>query len=301
MRKFNLKDHVARKLSRAEELDKTIDARKKTQISDIIREVQQEAAAPETVKVTWRTDIGKIRRSNQDAVILGSGLAGIADGMGGHQGGEVASAGLRDGLIRELDGRQPDVLTLGEAIQTVNRELYSRQEEDPELHGMGTTLTVLWPASRDMLIAQVGDSRAYLFRDGKLQQMTRDHSMVADMVRRGILSEEQAARHPMRNIITRAVGTDEIVEPDIYTEQRREGDRWLVCSDGLHGCVDRESLEQMIQADSLEEAANRMMEAALEGGGKDNISLVLLQDLSGPQEEKAEPETDAEPAEEASL
>ena len=143
---------------------------------------------------------------------------------------------------------------------------------------MGTTLTVIWPTDKEMIIGQVGDSRAYLLRDGELTQVTEDHSMVADMVRKGVLTEEQAACHPMRNYITRAVGTEENIEIDISVHDRKNHDRWLICSDGMYGMVPKNELLQLMSTDNLEEAATRMLQAALDGGGKDNITIVLVDD-----------------------
>ena len=240
--------------------------------------------------VAWRTDVGRLRRNNQDAVILGNGLAGVADGMGGHNGGEIASAGLRDGLLREIRDRKPGQDALREAVQTVNRTLWEQQEKDISLAGMGTTLTIAWPTAKEMIIGQVGDSRAYLLRGGEMTQVTEDHSIVADMVCKCVLTEEQAACHPMRNYITRAVGTEENVEIDITLHERRKGDRWLICSDGLYGMVPRAELKQMLEEENLETAAEKMLRAALAGGGKDNISIVLLQDDTGSAAEENENE-----------
>ena len=222
--------------------------------------------------------MGLIRKNNQDAVILGEGLMGIADGMGGHRGGETASSGARDGMIRALEGKKPCRTALEDAVKEVNLALWRQQEEDENLSGMGTTLSVLWPAGEQMLIAHVGDSRVYLLREGKMRQVTRDHSMVADMVRKGLLTEEQAAVHPMRNYITRAVGTEPTIQVDILAIERQAGDRWLICSDGLHGLVDREKLERLMAGENLDEAADQMMREALDRGGRDNISLVLVSD-----------------------
>ncbi len=287
MRKFNLTSKVARRLADLEKnaAEAPSETRQEHDGAESSPARQPENAA---FRIAWRSDIGKIRRTNQDAVILGNGLAGIADGMGGHQGGEIASGGLRDGLIRETElPAEPSEEKLQEMIRKINRELWEQAEKDEKLSGMGTTLTLLWPNCREMLIAQVGDSRAYLLRNGVLQQMTEDHSMVADMVRRGILSEEQAACHPMRNYITRAVGTDETVDADITHVERRKGDRWLICSDGLHALVSRDDLCRMLSRDNIEEAANEMLETALNNGGRDNISLVLMEDLEGAAEEAA--------------
>ena len=146
---------------------------------------------------------------------------------------------------------------------------------------MGTTLTLLWPSENEVLIAQVGDSRAYLLRNGEFRQITSDHSLVGDMVRKGVLTEEQAACHPMRNYITRAVGTDDTIEVDVYCEKRMAGDRWLVCSDGLYGQMNRDVLKELVSLENQEEAADRLLQTALDNGGKDNISLILMTDETG--------------------
>ena len=245
--------------------------------------------------------MGRLRTNNQDAVILGNGMAGVADGMGGHKGGEIASAGLRDGLLRETKDSKPGKEKLVEAVQKVNRELWEQQEGNSSLSGMGTTLTVLWPTENEMLIGQVGDSRAYLLRDNVLTQITNDHSMVADMVRKGVLTEEQAACHPMRNYITRAVGTETMIEVDMSVHDRKKGDRWLICSDGLHGTVFGDELIQMMMNENLDEAADKMLQAALNAGGKDNISLILLQDDTDDSDSEDNNTEDTENEAEASV
>ena len=289
MRKFKLKGTVAQKLMEFAQAD----AREKG--ARPAGEPASESVCPEAkpdcsgLKVSWRTDTGKIRKSNQDAVILADGLFGIADGMGGHNGGETASRGLRDGLVRELQGKPASMQGLEEAVRKVNLELWEQQEADASLTGMGTTLTAIWMAERDMLIAQVGDSRAYLLRNGEMKQMTEDHSMVADMVRRGILTEDQAACHPMRNYITRAIGTEDTIEIDGYTVRRQQGDRWLICSDGLYGQMPKTVLNTLSAIEDPEEAADALLNEALTNGGRDNISLILIDDLN-----ETAPETEAD-------
>lgn len=292
MRKFNLRGTVVERMKgiqRQEEKIPEAEAAKTAEASEMNAGFTEKQGV---LRFAWRTDVGRLRKNNQDAVILGNGLAGVADGMGGHKGGEIASAGLRDGLLRETKDCLPDENRLQEAVSTVNRELWEQQEKDISLSGMGTTLTVIWPAEKEMIIGQVGDSRAYLLRDDELIQVTEDHSMVADMVRKGVLTEEQAACHPMRNYITRAVGTEETVAVDITKHDRRQDDRWLICSDGMYGMVSRDSLREMMKTENLEEAAEHMLRAALEGGGKDNISLVLLQDDTAYPEEDTKKESD---------
>ncbi len=292
MRKFNLKPSVARKMMGLEDPSAPLSAEES-------REAPQNAGSGEPggepcgeslpgVICAWRTDVGRIRKTNQDAVILSGSLFGIADGMGGHNGGETAARGLRDGLLRELSGKEPSGEALLEAVRRVNAELFARQEREEPLRGMGTTLTALWLSRENAYLCQVGDSRAYLLRDCELKQVTEDHSMVADMVRRGILTDEQAAVHPMRNYITRAVGTDETVSADLYTQPRRRGDRWLLCSDGLHGQISRLTLATIAAIPAVETAADRLLEEALLSGGRDNVSLILVDDLTG----APDPETD---------
>ncbi len=290
MRKFNLKGTVIQRMRGIEREEPRTVENVKTQIEETPVMSVDFTEEQGVFACAWRTDVGRLRKNNQDAVILGNGLAGVADGMGGHKGGEIASAGLRDGLLRETKDSKPGKEKLVEAVQKVNRELWEQQEGNSSLSGMGTTLTVLWPTENEMLIGQVGDSRAYLLRDNVLTQITNDHSMVADMVRKGVLTEEQAACHPMRNYITRAVGTEANIEIDLYTHNRRRGDRWLICSDGLHGMISTEELISFMADEDLEKAADRLLQAALGNGGKDNISLVLIQDETEREFTDTEPE-----------
>ena len=289
MRKFNLKGTVIQRMRGIEREEPRTVENVKTQIEETPVMSVDFTEEQGVFACAWRTDVGRLRKNNQDAVILGNGLAGVADGMGGHKGGE-ASAGLRDGLLRETKDSKPGKEKLVEAVQKVNRELWEQQEGNSSLSGMGTTLTVLWPTENEMLIGQVGDSRAYLLRDNVLTQITNDHSMVADMVRKGVLTEEQAACHPMRNYITRAVGTEANIEINLYTHNRRRGDRWLICSDGLHGMISTEELISFMADEDLEKAADRLLQAALGNGGKDNISLVLIQDETEREFTDTEPE-----------
>lgn len=290
MRKFNLKGTVIQRMRGIEREEPRTVENVNTQIEETPVMSVDFTEEQGVFACAWRTDVGRLRKNNQDAVILGNGLAGVADGMGGHKGGEIASAGLRDGLLRETKDSKPGKEKLVEAVQKVNRELWEQQEGNSSLSGMGTTLTVLWPTENEMLIGQVGDSRAYLLRDNVLTQITNDHSMVADMVRKGVLTEEQAACHPMRNYITRAVGTEANIEIDLYTHNRRRGDRWLICSDGLHGMISTEELISFMADEDLEKAADRLLQAALGNGGKDNISLVLIQDETEREFTDTEPE-----------
>ena len=238
---------------------------------------------PAGILSAFRTDVGKVRANNQDAPIVSEKLRlyGVADGMGGHKGGEVASTSARDDLLRELEGKTPSVATLSGAIEEVNRQIYHQQEHDDALTGMGTTLSVLWMSDNFVYIGHVGDSRVYLLRDGEFKQMTLDHSLVEQLVREGVLTEEEAQNHPMRNIITRAIGT-ESVEVDVVVEERRKGDLWLACSDGLHGLVDDRQMRDALRQYAPEKAADVLLKAALDAGGRDNVTLVIVHDGEEP-------------------
>lgn len=245
---------------------------------------KEEENLPAGILSAFRTDVGKVRANNQDAPIVSEKLRlyGVADGMGGHKGGEVASTSARDDLLRELEGKTPSVATLSGAIEEVNRQIYHQQEHDDALTGMGTTLSVLWMSDNFVYIGHVGDSRVYLLRDGEFKQMTLDHSLVEQLVREGVLTEEEAQNHPMRNIITRAIGTDESVEVDVVVEERRKGDLWLACSDGLHGLVDDRQMRDALRQYTPEKAADVLLKSALDAGGRDNVTLVIVHDGEEP-------------------
>ena len=281
MRKFNLTSKVARRLADLEKnaADAPSETRQEHEGAESSPARQPENAA---FRIAWRSDIGKIRRTNQDAVILGNGLAGIADGMGGHQGGEIASGGLRDGLIRETEiPAEPSEEKLQEMIRKINRELWEQAEQDEKLSGMGTTLTLLWPNCREMLIAQVGDSRAYLLHNGVLQQLTRDHSLMADLIESGEITPEEARTHPQRNFITRALGTGASVETDLYELNVSPGDRLLLCSDGLSGMLeDGELATALIAIRDPQTCVNNLLARANEAGGYDNVTAIVV-DVTG--------------------
>ena len=265
----------------------TKDAMKR--LTDFIRRRENEekpaeevSAAPEkpVFQAFSMTDVGKVRASNQDALVVSDALMlyGVADGMGGHNGGETASAGTRDGLIAALEGKAPSLDALRDAITKVNADLFQQQKDDESLSGMGTTLSVIWMSEHFVYLGHVGDSRVYRFREGKLEQMTDDHSLVGELVRAGYLTPEQAENHPNKNVILRAVGTEEGIDIDLAVEERKSGDLWLVCSDGLHGMVKDETMDAILSVNTPESAVKLLMDAALAAGGRDNVSVVLVQD-----------------------
>lgn len=235
------------------------------------------------VSVCALTDIGMVRRTNQDSLICAGNVFGVADGMGGHLGGEIASGMARDTILQRLRGQVPSEEGLRAGINAANCAVFARSEEDPDVRGMGTTMTVLWFGEDEIFLGHVGDSRCYRFADGRLEQVTDDHSMVMEMVRAGVLTVEQAAVHPMRNVITRAVGTDPETDVDVRVLPRRPGTLWLVCSDGLHGMVSDAEIAEILSAEGEDsDRAHHLLEAALTAGGHDNISLVLVREEGTP-------------------
>lgn len=232
------------------------------------------------MNVVSRTDIGRVRSSNQDALLVqhgAYGLYGVADGMGGHRAGDVASSMTVTLLARMLENEKPSEHTLRAAVEEVNRKVYAEQKNCAELNGMGTTLTLLWEDRDTILLGHVGDSRAYLLRNGEIVQKTQDHSMVAEMLRDGLITQEEAERHPYRHVITRAIGTADSIEVDIFRVDKKSGDQWLLCSDGLSEYVTEHEMALRLQNMTLDEAANALLLRALSLGGRDNVTLLLAE------------------------
>ena len=232
------------------------------------------------------TDVGRVRSANQDDLAvkmgeespLGEALVAVADGMGGHAAGEVASEMSLKLLIESLAGESaPSEDALRRAFARANAGVFGEASAKPEYRGMGTTLVAALFAGGGMIIGNVGDSRMYLWRGGELERVTKDHSWVGEMVAAGALTEEQAARHPRRNILTRALGVGASVEADIMRLQLRRGDRVMLCSDGLHGMVDDKTIAEIMGARSLDlkKAVSELIELANKAGGTDNITVAL--------------------------
>ena len=232
------------------------------------------------------TDVGRSRSMNQDSVFASvdpvgplSNLYMVADGMGGHQSGDLASRYLVRNLctyIRETDGEPPEVLL--RAVQQVNGELYQLSTEKPEYAGMGTTLVAATVKDGVLYVVNVGDSRLYLVRRDGLKQVTRDHSFVEEMVSMGRMERGSQSYLEKKNIITRAVGIDRRVEVDLFEVELEEGDYILLCSDGLSNMVDNTDLFRLsFLPGSLEKKAEAMVTLANERGGRDNISVVLVE------------------------
>jgi PPM family protein phosphatase len=232
----------------------------------------------------WKTDTGRQRRDNEDNAFVRAPLFVVADGMGGAQAGEVASALAVEEFQHELPDEGSVEERLSNRIREANRRIYDRSRREHEHAGMGTTLTAVYVDDSDLAVAHVGDSRAYIFRDGTLTRLTQDHSLVEELVRQGKLTEEQAAEHPQRSIITRALGIELDVEVDTWTYPARAGDVVLLCSDGLTSMIDEDRITAILSSEpSLERASDQLISAANEAGGRDNITVVLfrLEDAGG--------------------
>lgn len=222
------------------------------------------------------TDCGLVRPANEDSFFLRRGLYAVCDGMGGARAGEVASEMACLGLLA-LDPATAGGRELRTAVTNVNHAIISRSLSDERLLGMGTTMTAALIREGTLFLAHVGDSRAYLFRDGRLEQLTDDHSWVGELVRRGELTPAQAAAHPQRSIITRALGTDLELEPDLREVELREGDRLLLCTDGLSGLVAESDLAEILsRPESPQTVAELLVKAALEAGGDDNVTAIVV-------------------------
>ena len=244
------------------------------------------------------TDTGRKRRHNEDVYVVDPPIFAIADGMGGAKAGEVAAALAADALRGEGGSGEDTLVTL---IQEANRRVYERAAEDAAKSGMGTTMTVALLEDSRVRIGHVGDSRAYLVRNGELSQLTDDHSLVGELVRSGKLAPEDADTHPQRSVITRVLGTDPDVDVDTITIETRSGDLFLLCSDGLYSMVGNDRILELVERNrrDLDAAARALVAAANKGGGDDNITVVAFEIV--PEGEAAPATEEPAPDEEETL
>ena len=235
------------------------------------------------------SDTGLLRKGNEDSAYAGPNLLAVADGMGGHAAGEVASAAVINALSElgasssfQIPGVAQPAAWMAGAIGTANERLRQLADADPAIYGMGTTLTAMFWTGSYAVIGHVGDSRCYLLRDGKLSRLTRDHSIVQEMIDCGQITEAEAAVHPLRARLSQALDGYMPVAPDVFTQETRTGDRYLLCSDGLTGVVDDETLRDTLAAvRSPEDCAAQLVALANEGGGPDNITCIVA-DVADP-------------------
>jgi len=225
-----------------------------------------------------RTDTGRQRNANEDSLFTDAPLFVVADGMGGAQAGEVASRAAAESFAHDLPSAPPERL-LEETIEGANRTIHELARKDPGLAGMGTTITAALVDldAEEVAIGHVGDSRAYRLRGGRFEQLTRDHSLVEEMRRKGQLTDAQAEDHPQRSIITRALGPEPEVQVDLQTVPVCSGDVFLICSDGLTTMLDDEKIGQILgRATSLQSAVRALVDEANRAGGRDNITVVTF-------------------------
>lgn len=252
------------------------------------------------MKMVSRTDIGKVRLVNEDRAAIqhelnGLSLAIVADGMGGHQAGDIASQMAIDMISNELQsihwGMPVDACkqVLKEAIEKANEKIYEFASGQESYHGMGTTVVAVIASQELLIIGHIGDSRAYKIAGDSITQLTEDHSLVYELVKNGQITLEEADHHPRRNWITRALGTEPSVEVDLYEYSWRPGDTILICSDGLSGLVDSGDILRIIKSHAeLDAAAEHLIQSALSEGGDDNVTVVLLAHDSDSDEKRGD-------------
>ncbi len=247
------------------------------------------------MKVGVVTDVGKVREINQDNYCMideNIQLFMVADGMGGHNGGEVASLiainTIKEHIVKYIDDElnllEEESIKgiLFEAFNRANRDILERARNDATCDGMGTTATLALKVRDKLLVGHVGDSRGYLIHQGEIKQITQDHSLVAELVRRGSISEREAMRHPQKNIITRALGTDSQVKVDITMIDFVQGDTLILCSDGLSNFVDPYEIEQMVlETEDPQASCDALVALANQRGGYDNITVMVVKNIPG--------------------
>lgn len=261
--------------------------------AELMKEWEERAESARSVRIVSvlgaKTDLGRIRENNEDkyeffqpenpdTLARKGALYAVADGMGGHAAGQIASEIALKTVVKAYYGDTSPMVeeSLRAAIQQANGLIYETARAIPERSGMGTTITVLVVRGREAFIAQVGDSRCYRLRGGRIRQVTEDHSWVSEQVRLGTMSRQEAEQSPFRNIITRCLGTSPGVEVDLFSEELQAGDVFLLCSDGLSGEVDEAEIRQAMADSAPSEAAARLVDTALERGGRDNITVLIL-------------------------
>ncbi len=253
----------------------------------------------------FRTDTGRQRSANEDSFFVRSPIFVVADGMGGAQAGEVASKAATEAFAGDLPDAPPEQI-LRETIEAANQDIHELARQDPSRAGMGTTITaaIVDAQGEEVCIGHVGDSRAYRLRSGKLERLTRDHSLVEEMRRKGQITDAQAEDHPQRSIITRALGPEPEVEVDVQTVPAAPGDVFLLCSDGLTTMVGDERIREVLAGvPSIGEAMRSLVEEANRAGGRDNITALAfrLEDAAAPQRAPESPTLVGSTAEEAGL
>ena len=272
---------VTRRRALGSEIEGACGQLRRARLSEEKEGLTKKTGGAKPMKAYAITNTGRVRAMNEDAYYLpgpGEHFAAVADGMGGHLAGEVASAMAIELFARRMRAARglPED-TLRDALECANMAIYHAAARDADKRGMGTTFTAVWMGEGEAYLAHVGDSRAYLLRDGRLLRVSRDHTLVEELVAHGHLTREQAKTYPHRNYITRALGVNATVQPDILRLDWLEGDVWLLCSDGLTNEVEEADIERVLKgAGEYGEKLSRIVRMALEHGGRDNITGVLV-------------------------
>jgi protein phosphatase len=230
------------------------------------------------IRYATRSDAGMLRETNEDSVYAGSRLLAVADGMGGHSGGEIASATAIEAMKRlDIDIPADDLLAaLQEAVRQANEAVHGLAESDPSLKGMGTTLTAMLLSGQKLALVQIGDSRAYLLRDGELFQITHDQTLVQMLLDDGVITPDKVATHPHRSLLLQALDGRAELDPEMQLRETQIGDRYLLCSDGLWSVIDAQTVHHTLSTVAEPEpAVRRLIDMANEGGGPDNITCVV--------------------------
>ncbi len=223
-----------------------------------------------------RTDVGCVREHNEDSLVVAPPLYVVCDGMGGHAAGEVASE-IAVNVIADRAPATPDAAALGQAVEEANLAIIQAAREGVGRAGMGCTCTAAMLENERLIVAQVGDSRAYLLHGGTLQQITRDHSLMADFIEAGQITPEEARVHPQRSVITRALGSDPRTQPDLFEINVNTGDRLLICSDGLTSMIEDYEIEDILnRTPDPQIAASKLVNAAIAAGGHDNVTVIVV-------------------------
>lgn len=246
------------------------------------------------LRLAYQSDIGRVRMVNEDRAIVQEDLNGwtlaiVADGMGGHQAGDIASTMAVELIQEGLQSVDPDISgeerqrQLRKVIEIANEKIFEFASQRENYHGMGTTVVTVLAKDDCAVVAHIGDSRAYRIRGNHIEQLTEDHSLVNELVRSGQISREDANHHPRRNVLTRALGTEPAIEVDVQEILWQQGDLLLLCSDGLSNLVEKDRLLQTVTGEGeLESKVQQLIQEALDAGGDDNITVVLLANVADP-------------------
>lgn len=243
------------------------------------------------------SDLGKVRENNEDSLIQAPefGLLGVCDGLGGHAAGEVASAIASSTMVEQIaEGGNSPGEVLSQAVRRANTRILDEQAANPSLRGMGTTLSALWIVPNDsseIWVAHIGDSRIYLLRDGEMSQVTDDHSPVFRLHKQGILTKDQILEHPQKNLLDRSLGIMVTLQPDIFPTELQDGDIVLICTDGLTDALRDREIQGILTSTPFDEACSRLVQAANQRGGYDNVTLAILEIIRRDKRANDEPES----------